>query len=99
MSQVLAIVDSFGVVAPSGNVSGTLDTTHTGGIWNTTDDVTIPQTAGFNCVLVFGGAHYVGFGSEWSSVMASGDIMGIVVTAGPAIKAVMTPAASQVAFS
>ena len=98
MSQVLAIVDSFGVVAPAGNVSGTLDTTHTGGIWTTTGNVTIPQTAGFNCALIFG-AHTVTFGSTTSPAMAAGDIMGIVVSAGPAIKAVVTAAANQVAFT
>lgn len=88
-----------GAKAPNGSVSGALTVAaHSGGIWTTTGNVSIPQTAGFNCALVFGGAHTVSFGAAVSPAMAAGDIMGIVVTSAPAIKAVVTKVADQVAF-
>ena len=88
-----------GAKAPSGSVSGGLSTAvHSGGVWTTTGNVSIPPTPGFNCALVFGGAHTVSFEGTTSAAMVAGDVMGIVVTSAPAIKAVLTSAANQVAF-
>lgn len=88
-----------GALAPSGSVSGLLDNSHLGGIWTTTGNVTVPQTLGFNCALVFGGAHTVSFGATTSPAMAAGDVMGILVTSELAIKANRVRASDLVAFN
>jgi hypothetical protein len=66
----------------------------------TSGNVTIPATAGFNCVLIAGGAHTVTFaGGGTSPPMEAGDMMTIVVQSATVIKAVKVAVASLVAFT
>lgn len=81
-------------------VTGALTTTaHSGNVLLTTGNVTVPTTAGFNCVLVAGGAHTVTFNGTTSAAMAAGDLMTIVVESPTVIHAVLTPAADKVTFT
>lgn len=81
-------------------VSGTLTMAdHSGNILVTSGNVTIPTTAGFNCILRAGGAHTVTFNGQTSAAMASGDLMTLVVESGTVIHAVLTAAADKVAFT
>lgn len=83
-----------------GTVSGTLTTTaHSGNVLETSGNVTVPTTAGFNCVLIAGGAHTVTFNGNTSAAMATGDIMTIIVEDSTTIHAVLTAAADKVSFS
>lgn len=89
-----------------GNVvttSGTLSTTsHSGNIIVTSGNVTVPSTAGFNCTLIFGGAHTISFNDgtlKTTAAMASGDIVSLVVQSSTAIHAVKVAAADKVTFS
>lgn len=82
------------------SVTGTLTTAaHSGNILATSGNVTIPTTAGFNCVLIAGGAHTVTFNATTSAAMATGDLMTIVVEDSTTIHAVLTAAADKVTFS
>ena len=81
-------------------VTGTLTTTaHSGNILETSGNVTVPTTAGFNCVLVAGGAHTVTFNSTTSAAMAAGDVMTLFVEDSTTIHAVLTAAADKVSFT
>lgn len=81
-------------------VSGTLTTTaHSGNILETSGNVTVPTTAGFNCILIAGGAHTVTFNSTTSAAMAAGDIMTLFVQDGTTIHAVLTASADKVSFT
>lgn len=83
-----------------GTVSGALTAaTHGGGVHETSGNVTIPTTAGFQCVLIAGGAHTVTFNSTTSAAMAAGDLMTIVVEDATTIHAVLTAAADKVSFT
>ncbi len=82
------------------SVTGTLTTTaHSGNILETSGNVTIPTTAGFNCVLIAGGAHTVTFNSTTSAAMATGDLMTVIVEDATTIHAVLTASADKVSFS
>lgn len=82
------------------SVSGTLTAAdHSGNVLETSGNVTVPTTAGFNCVLVAGGAHTVTFNSTTSAAMAAGDLMTLIVEDATTIHAVLTAAADKVAFS
>lgn len=81
-------------------VTGTLTIAeHSGNILKTSGNVTVPTTAGFNAVIIAGGAHTVTFNSLTSAAMATGDIMSVIVESSTVIHAVLTPSASKVAFS
>lgn len=82
------------------SVSGSLSVaTHSGRGLVTSGNVTVPTTAGFNAVIVAGGAHTVTFNSLTSAAMAAGDVMTVEVQSSTVIKAVLTAAADLVAFS
>ncbi|MGB0507098.1 MAG: hypothetical protein ACPGGK_12960, partial [Pikeienuella sp.] len=82
------------------SVTGTLTTTaHSGNVLETSGNVTVPTTAGFNCVLIAGGAHTVTFNSTTSAAMAAGDLMTLIVEDATTIHAVLTAAADKVTFS
>ena len=82
------------------SVSGTLTAaTHSGNTLVTSGNVTVPTTAGFNCILIFGGAHTITFNLTTSAAMASGDIVSVVVQSATVIKASKIAAADLVAFS
>lgn len=81
-------------------VTGTLTTTaHSGNILETSGNVTVPTTAGFNCILIAGGAHTVTFNATTSAAMATGDLMTIVVEDATTVHAVLTAAADKVTFT
>lgn len=81
-------------------VSGSLTTTaHSGNVLLTTGNVTAPTTAGFNCILVAGGAHTVTFNATASAAMSAGDVMTLFVQSGTVIQAVLTKAADKVSFA
>ena len=81
-------------------VTGTLTTTaHSGNILETSGNVTVPTTAGFNCILIAGGAHTVTFNATTSAAMATGDIMTLFVEDATTIHAVLTAAADKVSFT
>lgn len=81
-------------------VTGTLTTAaHSGNILVTTGSITAPTTAGFNCMVVAGGAHTVTFNGTTSAAMAAGDVMTLFVESGTVIHAVLTAAADKVAFA
>jgi len=83
-----------------GTVSGSLTAAdHSGNILLTSGNVTVPTTAGFNCVLVAGGAHTVTFNATTSAAMAAGDVMTIIVEDSTTIHAVLTAAADKVSFT
>jgi hypothetical protein len=82
------------------SVTGTLTVAgHSGAVLKTSGNVTIPTTAGFNCLLIAGGTHTVTFNSTTSAAMAAGDLMSIVVESSTVIHAVLSPSAGKVAFS
>lgn len=82
------------------SVSGSLTAAdHSGNVLKTSGNVTIPTTAGFNCILIAGGAHTVTFNSTTSAAMATGDVMTLVVESASIIHAVLTPAADKVSFT
>ena len=82
------------------SVSGSLTSaTHSGRMLVTSGSVTVPTDAGFNAVIVAGGAHTVTFNSLVSAAMATGDVMTVEVQSSTVIHAVLTPAASKVAFA
>lgn len=72
---------------------------HSGNVLVTSGNVTAPTTAGFNCVLIAGGAHTVTFNGTTSAAMAAGDLMTLIVESGTVIHAVLTAAADKVTFS
>ncbi len=81
-------------------VTGTLTTTaHSGNVLETSGNVTVPTTAGFNCVLIAGGAHTVTFNSTTSAAMAAGDLMTLIVKDATTIHAVLTAATDKVSFT
>jgi hypothetical protein len=82
------------------SVSGALTAAdHSGNALVTSGNVTVPTTAGFNCVLIAGGAHTVTFNGTTSAAMAAGDLMSILVEDATIIHAVLTAAADKVSFS
>jgi hypothetical protein len=89
-----------GNLAATGTVAGAMTAAgHSGRVLNTTADVTVPATRGFNVTLIAGGAHTVTYGATVSPAMAAGDIMSILVDDGPAIHASLLPATGKVAFA
>lgn len=82
------------------SVTGTLTMAdHSGNVLVTSGNVTVPTTAGFNAVIIAGGAHTVTFNSTTSAAMATGDVMTVVVESGTVIHAVLTAAADKVSFT
>lgn len=82
------------------SVSGTLTIgDHSGCVLVTSGNVTVPTTAGFNAVIIAGGAHTVSFNSTTSAALASGDLMTVVVQSSTVIHAVKTAAADKVSFT
>ena len=83
-----------------GTVSGVLTTAdHSGNVLVTSGNITVPTTAGFNAVIIAGGAHTVTFNGTVSAAMAAGDVMTVVVQSSSVIHAVLTAAADKVAFT
>ena len=81
-------------------VLGTLTAAaHSGNILVSSGNITVPTTAGFQCVIIAGGAHTVTFNSTTSAAMASGDIMTVMVQNSTTIHAVLTAAADKVSFT
>lgn len=70
-----------GVKVPNGTVSGTLSMAeHSGGVFSTTGNVTVPNEAGFTVTLKIGGAHTIGAGGA-TTAFASGDVVSVIVWA------------------
>ena len=83
-----------------GTVTGVLTAAdHSGNVLVTSGNVTVPTTAGFNAVLIAGGAHTVTFNATVSAAMAAGDVMTVLVESGTVIHAVLTAAADKVTFT
>lgn len=82
------------------SVTGALTVaTHSGCVLKTSGNVTVPTTAGFNAVIIAGGAHTVTFNGTTSAALASGDIMTVVVESATVIHAVKTASADKVTFA
>src|SRR6056297_2061494 len=82
------------------SVSGTLTAAaHAGNTLVSSGNITVPTTAGFQCVIIAGGAHTVTFNSTTSAAMAAGDLMTIVVEDATTIHAVLTASADKVSFT
>lgn len=82
------------------SVTGALSAAdHSGCVLKTSGNVTVPTTAGFNAVIIAGGAHTVTFNGTVSAAMATGDVMTVFVESSTIIHAVLTAAANKVTFS
>lgn len=85
-------------VATGSAVTGALTmAAHGGGVFVTSGNVTVPNTAGFSVTLIAGGAHTVGAGGAAHS-LASGDIVSVVCFATGNVKLTKVLAANVVSL-
>ncbi len=86
-----------GVAVASGvGVSGLLTmATHSGGIFTTGGNVTVPNVAGFSVTLIAGGAHTVGAGGA-TTALATGDVLSVFIPVAGTVRAVKQLAANVI---
>lgn len=87
-------------VANGSSVSGTLTSAaHSGGVFVTGGNCTLPNEAGFSITLIAGGAHDINVGTGAAVTLAAGDLFSVAIPVAGTVKAVRTLAADVITMA